>query len=392
MIGPTHFGGTPFGRNAAELSAGQKLKQMSWGLVLLLILIASVGLAMLYSAANGSIDPWMSRQAMRLLVGLGLLIVVAMTDLRFWLRWAYAFYGIAFLLLVYVEIAGEIGMGAQRWIDFKFFQLQPSEIMKIALVVALARYFHRLDLEDIRRHLPLPLVPPLMLVLLPAGLVLAQPDLGTAGMLILIGGVMFFAAGVRMWKFILIGAAGLAALPIGWGFMHDYQRQRVLTFLNPESDPLGTGYHIMQSKIAFGSGGVLGKGFLMGTQSHLNFLPERQTDFIFTMLAEELGMVGGITLLCLYALVLLYGFMIAVRSRNQFGRLLAFGITSSLFFYVFINMAMVMGLIPVVGVPLPLISYGGTSMLSLLMGFGLVQAVNVNRDLRLGQHGQGDEG
>jgi rod shape determining protein RodA len=229
-------------------------------------------------------------------------------------------------------------------------------------------------------------------VLLPAGLVLAQPDLGTAGMLILIGGVMFFAAGVRMWKFILIGAAGLGSLPIGWGFMHDYQRQRVLTFLNPESDPLGSGYHIMQSKIAFGSGGLLGKGFLMGTQSHLNFLPERQTDFIFTMLAEELGLVGGITLLCLYALVLLYGFMIAVRSRNQFGRLLAFGITSSLFFYVFINMAMVMGLIPVVGVPLPLISYGGTSMLSLLMGFGLVQAVNVNRDLRLGQHGQGDEG
>jgi rod shape determining protein RodA len=392
MIGPTHFGGTPFGRTAAEFSVGQKLKQVSWGLVLLLILIASVGLAMLYSAANGSVDPWMSRQAMRLLVGLGLMLFVAMTDLRFWLRWAYAFYAVAFLLLVYVEIAGEIGMGAQRWIDFKFFQLQPSEIMKIALVVALARYFHRLDLEDIRRNLPLPLVPPLMLVVMPAGLVLVQPDLGTAGMLILIGGVMFFAAGVRLWKFALIGAAGLAALPIGWGFMHDYQRQRVLTFLNPESDPLGTGYHIMQSKIAFGSGGVLGKGFLMGTQSHLNFLPERQTDFIFTMLAEELGMVGGLTLLCLYALVLLYGFMIAVRSRNQFGRLLAFGITSSLFFYVFINMAMVMGLIPVVGVPLPLISYGGTSMLSLLMGFGLVQAVNVNRDLRLGQHGQGDEG
>ncbi|MFZ5790789.1 MAG: rod shape-determining protein RodA [Pseudomonadota bacterium] len=389
MIGPTHFRSGQFGRNPSEPPIGQKLKQVSWGLVLLLTAIAGVGLAMLYSAGNGSVEPWMSRQAVRLAVGLALMLAVALSDLRLWLRWAYAFYAFAFLLLIYVEIAGEIGMGAQRWIDLGVFQLQPSEIMKIALVVALARYFHRLDLDEIRR--PLPLLPPTLLVLAPAGLVLVQPDLGTAGMLLLIGAVMFFAAGVRLWKFAVVAAAGLAAVPVGWGFLHDYQRQRVLTFLNPESDPLGAGYHIMQSKIAFGSGGVFGKGFLMGTQSHLNFLPERQTDFIFTMLAEEFGMVGGITLLCLYGLVLFYGFMIALRSRNQFGRLLAIGVTSSLFLYVFINMAMVMGLIPVVGVPLPLISYGGTSMLTLLMGFGLVLAVNVQRDLRLGQHGRGDE-
>lgn len=385
MIGPTGFG-----RNPSEPPIGQKLKQVSWGLVLLLVAIAGVGLVMLYSAGNGSVEPWMSRQAARLAVGLSLMLVVALGDLRLWLRWAYAFYALAFLLLVYVEIAGEIGMGAQRWIDLNLFQLQPSEIMKIALVVVLARYFHRLDLEEVRR--PLPLLVPTLLVLAPVALVLRQPDLGTAAMLLLIGAVIFFAAGVRLWKFAVVIAAGLAAVPVGWGFLRDYQRQRVLTFLNPESDPLGAGYHIMQSKIAFGSGGLFGKGFLMGTQSQLNFLPERQTDFIFTMLAEEFGMVGGIALLGLYGLVLFYGFMIAVRCRNQFGRLLALGVTSSLFLYVFINMAMVMGLIPVVGVPLPLVSYGGTSMLTLLVGFGLVLAVNVQRDLRLGQHGYNDEG
>lgn len=378
--------GKPVGASgrSEDKGFGEKLRGISWGLVLLLTAIAGVGFAMLYSAAYGNVDPWMSRQMTRFAVGLLLMLAVAILDLRFWMRYAYLFYLFAFGLLVFVEIEGEIGMGAQRWIDLRFMQIQPSEIMKIALVLALARYFHRLDLAAIGR--PLPLFVPMALVLAPAALVLLQPDLGTAGMLILIGAAMFFLAGVKLWKFIVVGGLGLAAVPIGWEFLRDYQRLRVLTFLNPESDPLGSGYHILQSKIAFGSGGMFGKGFLMGTQSHLNFLPERQTDFIFTMLAEEFGMAGGIGLLALYGLVILYGFAISLRSRSQFGRLLAFGITSTLFFYVFINTAMVMGLIPVVGVPLPLISYGGTAMLTLLMGFGFVLSVNIHRDTRIGQH------
>jgi rod shape determining protein RodA len=226
------------------------------------------------------------------------------------------------------------------------------------------------------------------LCLAPAGLVLLQPDLGTAGMLILGGGLMFFVAGVRLWKFAIIIVGGLAAVPVAWNFLRDYQKARILTFLNPESDPLGAGYHIMQSKIAFGSGGMFGRGFLQGSQSHLDFLPERQTDFIFTMLAEEFGMAGGLMLLALYAMLIAYGLVIAVNCRNQFGRLVAVGLTGNLFLYVFINMAMVMGLIPVVGVPLPLISYGGTAMITVLAGFGLLMSVYINRDLKIGRRGR----
>jgi rod shape determining protein RodA len=232
---------------------------------------------------------------------------------------------------------------------------------------------------------------PLLLALLPAGLVLIQPDLGTAGMLIMVTATLLFAAGVRLWKFALVGVAGLSAVPIAWSFLRDYQKDRILTFMNPENDPLGAGYHITQSKIAFGSGGVFGKGFLQGTQSHLNFLPERQTDFIFTMLAEEWGMVGGLVVLGLFSLVFVYGFAIALRSRNHFGRLVAIGLTANLFFYVFINTAMVMGLIPVVGIPLPLISYGGTAMMTVLVGFGLLMSVYIHRDLRIGRRGFAEE-
>jgi rod shape determining protein RodA len=299
------------------------------------------------------------------------------------MRYAYVFYAVTFALLVYVEFAGEIGMGAQRWIDLKFFQLQPSEVMKIALVVALARYFHGLGPANIAR--PQFLIGPTLLVIAPAGLVLIQPDLGTATMLVVVGGAMFFAAGVRLWKFAVVAGTGIAAAPIMWSFLHAYQKDRILTFLSPERDPLGAGYHILQSKIALGSGGVFGKGFLQGTQSHLNFLPEHQTDFIFTMLAEEFGMVGGLTLLGLYALLIIYGLAIALRSRNHFGRLLALGVTINLFVYVFINTAMVMGLIPVVGIPLPLISYGGSVMMTVLIGFGLMMMVYINRDLRIGR-------
>jgi rod shape determining protein RodA len=229
------------------------------------------------------------------------------------------------------------------------------------------------------------------MVLAPVALVLKQPDLGTAMMLLLGGAAMFFAAGTGIWMFVVVCAAGLAALPVGWELLHDYQRRRVLTFLEPESDPLGAGYHILQSKIALGSGGLFGRGLLQGTQSHLNFLPEKQTDFIFTMLAEEFGLVGSLGMLAIYAFILAYCCAIALSAKNQFGRLLAIGVSVTFFLYLFINMAMVMGLIPVVGVPLPLVSYGGTAIVSLMLGFGLVMCVYVHRDMMIGRNATGEQ-
>ncbi len=377
------------GRHNPEITLGQKFWQLNWGMIVLICMIASIGLGMLYSAANANIDPWASRQAIRFAVGFVLMIIVAMVDIRFWFRVSYLFYFGALILLVGVEVMGSVGMGAQRWIDLKFIQLQPSELMKVAIVFALARYFHGVSQEDIGRITFL--IIPLIMVFAPSVLVLRQPDLGTTGMLVMASGAVFFCAGVRLWKFAVVVVSGLAAIPIGWQFLHTYQKNRVLIFLNPEQDPLGTGYHIHQSKIAFGSGGIFGKGFLQGSQSHLNFLPEKQTDFIFTMLAEEFGLVGGLVLLGLYVLLMIYGLAISLRSRNQFGRLLAIGLTFNLFLYVFINIAMIMGLVPVVGVPLPLISYGGTVMLTVMVGLGLVMSVWLHRDIKISRHGVHDE-
>ncbi len=366
---------------SAEMRLTEKIWHISWSMVLLICLVAMIGFAMLFSASNGSLDPWAERQMVRFGIGLGLLIIVALIDLRFWMRYAYLIYGLALALLISVEVFGAVGMGAQRWIDIGFFQLQPSEIMKVALVLALARYFHGLSHEEVTGFTVLFL--PLFMILIPAALVLRQPDLGTAILLVLGGGSVFFLAGARLWLFGLLFVGGLGALPVAWQFLRDYQKQRVLTFINPESDPLGGGYHIMQSKIALGSGGLFGKGFLQGSQSHLNFLPEKQTDFIFTMLAEEFGIVGGLGLLTLYMIIIIFGFAIALRSRNQFGRLVALGLTTTFFLYVFINIAMVMGLIPVVGVPLPLVSYGGTAMLSLMFSFGIIMSVCVHKDMKI---------
>ena len=375
--------------NQPELTIGQKLWHINWLFVLLLCAVAGIGVAMLYSAANGSFDPWASRQMIRFGVGIAMMIVVAVIDIRLWMRYAYVLYLLTLALLVLVEVAGLVGMGAQRWVDLGFVTVQPSEVMKLALVLALARYFHGASVEEVGS--PLFLVPPLLMAAAPAALVLRQPDLGTAVMLMMVSASVFFLAGVRWWKFVALGVISVASGPVIWQFLRDYQKQRVLTFFNPESDPLGAGYHIIQSKIALGSGGLFGKGFLQGSQSHLNFLPEKQTDFIFTMLAEEFGLVGGLALLGLYFLLLTYGIAISVQSRSQFGRLVGMGITVTFFLYVFINIAMVMGLIPVVGVPLPLISYGGTAMLTVLIGFGLLMSVYVHRDVVIGRRGTGDE-
>ncbi|RED54188.1 rod shape-determining protein RodA [Aestuariispira insulae] len=364
-----------------EMSLSQKLWQVNWGLLLLITMIACVGFGMLYSAANGSWDPWASRQMLRFGVGLVLMLVIALIDIRHWLRFAYLLYAVGFVLLIGVEFFGTQGMGAKRWLDFAVFRVQPSEVMKIAMVLALARYFHGVAQEEIGR--PSRLIMPILMVILPVLLILRQPDLGTALMLVIGSGVVFFLAGVRWWKFALVIAAALGSLPVAWQFLRDYQKQRVLTFMDPERDPLGAGYHITQSKIAMGSGGVFGKGFIQGTQSHLSFLPEKQTDFIFTMLAEEFGLVGGVTLMGLYFLLMVYGLAIAVQSRSQYGRLVALGLTTTVSLYVFINIAMVMGVIPVVGVPLPLVSNGGTAMMTVLIAFGLIMNVYIHREVKI---------
>jgi rod shape determining protein RodA len=372
----------------SRLSIWQKLWNLNWPLVFLLCMVTAFGIAMLYSAAQGW-NPWASRQLMRFGAGLALMLAIALVDVRVWLRYAYVIYFIGLVLLVVVEVAGSTGMGAQRWITLGGFNFQPSETMKMALVLGLARYFHSVGVEDIGRIRYL--IVPLVMILAPAALVLRQPDLGTAIMLIVGGGAVMFIVGVRLWKFGVVIALGLAALPVAWSVMHSYQRQRILTFLDPESDPLGSGYHILQSKIALGSGGITGKGFLLGTQSQLNFLPERHTDFIFTMLAEEFGLVGGLALLSLYFLMLAYAVAVSLRVRNQFGRIIGVGVCFTVFLYVFINVAMVMGLVPVVGVPLPLISYGGTAMLSVMIGFGLLLSASIHREVPVGRHGTSDD-
>ena len=358
--------------------------------MLLVFIAAACGIAELYSAADGDMQPWAATQMVRFGIALVPMIGAALLGIRHWFRAAYWMYAVALALVVAVDLRGFVGMGARRWIDLGLIQLQPSSLMNIALVLALARYFHARSDEDIARLRYL--IPPALMVLIPAALVLKQPDLGTAMMLLITGAALFFIAGVRLRFFALMALGAAAALPAGWHFLRDYQKNRIYTFLDPESDPLGAGYHILQSKIALGSGGFFGRGFLNGSQSHLSFLPEKQTDFIFTTLAEEFGFIGGLGLLALYTLMIGYGFVIALRCRNHFGRLLGLGIVTNFSLYVFINTAMVMGLIPVVGVPLPLISYGGTAMLAVMFGFGLLLNVGVHREARLGPKGETQPG
>ncbi len=360
-----------------EQTLFQRFMNLNWGLVFLLCCVMGVGATSLYSAAGGSFSPWADKQLIRFCGGLVIMCAVALVDMRWWYRLAWPLYGVAFVLLILVDIMGHIGMGAQRWINLGLIQIQPSEIMKIAAMMALARHFHGAGPEQVRRLTFL--IIPALLILAPVGLVMLQPDLGTAMLILMGGAAMVFIAGAPLWIFISGIAAGLAAIPIGWQFMHEYQKQRVYVFLNPELDPLGSGYHITQSKIALGSGGVYGKGFMEGTQSKLNFLPEKQTDFIFTLWAEEWGLFGGAFLLGLFALIFMTCLRIAMRCRHNFGRYLAVGLTVNFSLHVFINISMAMGLIPVVGIPLPMVSHGGTAMISTLIGFGLIMCCHVYR-------------
>ncbi len=351
----------------------RRLGSIDWGFTLSVCFAAAVGFVLLYSAAGGEFFPWAAAQMGRFGVALAVMIVTAAIPPRLWYRLAYWMWGLSVLLLLAAEFRGVEGGGAERWIALGPLRLQPSEVMKIALVVALAHYFHTVRFENVRRIRTLLL--PLFLLLVPAALVLKQPDLGTTVILIAVAGVIFFLAGVRWWKFALVGAAAAAAVPLIWTYgLQAYQKQRLLTFLDPSSDPLGAGFHITQAKIALGSGGVFGKGFLNGTQIHLNFVPEMHTDFILAVLAEEFGLAGALGLMAIYGLILYHLLAAALRAKTQFGRLVVSGIAFTFFLYAFINLAMVLGLLPVVGVPLPLVSYGGTSMLTLMFGFGLAMS------------------
>ncbi|RJF77439.1 rod shape-determining protein RodA [Azospirillum cavernae] len=386
VLSPLGSGGLEPQRS--QLTLGTKVRLINWGLVLLVAIITAVGVALLFSAAGGHWKPWAQPQLVRAIPGFVLMLTIALIDVRHLMKSAYIIFFLVLCLLIAVELMGRIGMGAQRWIDLGFFQLQPSELMKPALTLALARYFHGITLDQIGR--PLLLIPPLLLVFTPVAFVLMQPNLGTSLLLIMGSGAMFFAAGVRIWKFLLVIGGGLGAIPVAWEFLHDYQKQRIYTFLDPETDPLGAGYNILQSKIALGSGGLFGKGFMSGSQSQLMFLPEKHTDFIFVVLAEEFGMAGAVALLALYLILLIYGWVIALSCRSQFARLVAVGMTTQFFLYVIVNVSMVMGLIPVVGIPLPLVSYGGSAMMTLMIGVGLLLSMSVHREVRIPKSGVTD--
>ncbi|WP_337186868.1 rod shape-determining protein RodA [Phenylobacterium sp.] len=355
-----------------------KLSEIDWLFVLVLCLIAGAGSLMLFSIAGSSWQPWAWNHASRFGICLLMMLALAMIDIRVWFAIAYPLYAVGLLLLVAVEVAGDVRLGAQRWLSIGGFSFQPSEVMKLGIVLALARLYHGASAEKAR--LSWWLLIPAGMIALPVLLVAHQPDLGTA-MLILMTGVAIVVLAGLSWKVIGAGVALFLAIvpPFVMVVMHDYQRQRVMTFLNPESDPSGSGYHILQSMIALGSGGVLGKGYGLGSQSQLNFLPEKQTDFIFAALAEEFGFVGCVSVLVLYAAAIFMALRTAYVSHSHFGRLAAAGVTATFTVYMLINGAMVMGLAPVVGVPMPMLSYGGTVMLTVMIGFGLVQSVRVHR-------------
>lgn len=362
----------------------RKLLYLSWPIVILLTAVSCAGFIMLYSVAGGSVDPWMAPQVKRFGVGLLLMIGVAMVPIWFWRNVSVVAFGGSMLLLVAVELFGEVGMGAQRWIDLGFIRLQPSELTKVTLVMVLAAYYDWLPTNKTSH--PFWVVIPVIIILIPTALVLGQPDLGTAILLLFGGATVMFAAGVHWAYFGTVFAAGIGTIVAvfksrgtPWQLLQDYQYRRIDTFLDPSNDPLGAGYHITQAKIAFGSGGWTGRGFMQGTQSRLNFLPEKHTDFIFTTLAEEFGFIGAFALLVLYVLIIVFCLASAMSNKDRFASLMTLGIAMTFFLFFAVNMAMVTGLAPVVGVPLPLVSYGGSAMLVLLVAFGLIQSAHVHR-------------
>ncbi|MGA9657511.1 MAG: rod shape-determining protein RodA [Asticcacaulis sp.] len=355
-----------------------KIAQINWLFVGLLFMLTGIGILLLYSVGGMSWQPWALKQLITFFCCVILMCVLALVDLRIWLMGSYWIYGASILMLVAVDVFGHISMGAQRWLSIGGFRFQPSEFMKLAIVLALARFYHECSAKD--ANWSWKLLIPASMIIVPVGLVMKQPDLGTGVLIALTGLTVMVLAGLN-WRVIAAGAASaVVTIPLAFEFvLHDYQRQRILTLLNPEADPSGAGYHILQSKIAMGSGGLLGKGLGLGSQSQLNFLPEKHTDFILAAVTEELGFAGGFTLFLLYAVIILMALRMASLSHSHFGRLAAAGVTATFGLYVLINGAMVMGIFPVVGVPMPLVSYGGSAMLMIMTGFGLVLGVKVHR-------------
>lgn len=362
----------------------RKILFLNWPLIVLLASVCGVGFLMLYSVAGGSFTPWAEPQMKRFALGLTVMLIVAMVPIWLWRNLSGLGYAVSLLLLVAVAFVGDARKGSQRWLDLGFIDLQPSELMKITLVMFLAAYYDWLPSKKVSR--PLWVLLPVLIIMAPTALVLEQPDLGTSLLLIAAGGGLMFLAGVHWAYFAAVIASGIGLITAvfqsrgtSWQLINDYQYRRIDTFLDPAADPLGAGYHITQSKIALGSGGWTGRGFMQGTQSRLNFLPEKHTDFIFTTLAEEFGFVGAFSLLTLYALVIIFCVVSAIRNKDRFSSLLTLGIALNFFLFFAVNMSMVMGLAPVVGVPLPLVSYGGSAMLVLMLAFGLVQSAHVHK-------------
>ena len=365
-------------------SGFRKILYMNWSIVILIISISTVGFLMLYSVAGGSFTPWAEPQIKRFLLSLGLMFFIAMVPIWFWRNMSFLTYVIALVLLILVGFIGSKGMGAQRWIDLGFIKLQPSELAKVAVVMVLAAYYDMLPAQKTSR--PLWVLLPVTIILIPTFIVLQQPDLGTSLLLLMTGGTVMFLAGVHWAYFASVIASGIGIVTAvfksrgtTWQLLNDYQYRRIDTFIDPSKDPLGAGYHITQSKIALGSGSFSGRGFMQGTQSRLNFLPEKHTDFIFTTLAEEFGFIGGISLLIMYVLLLIFCLWSALEAKDRYSSLLISGTAMTFFLFFAVNMSMVMGLLPVVGVPLPLVSWGGSAMLVLMAGFGLIQSAHVHR-------------
>jgi rod shape determining protein RodA len=361
------------------------LAAVNWRVLSLVMALGLFGLVILFSAAGGNISPWAQSQGIKFIVFSGLAIALSWVSIDFWKDTAFIGYGVVLVMLIAVEIVGGISGGSQRWLDLGFIRLQPSELMKLMIILAMARFFDVLPVGEIRTLNAL--WPPALMIGLPFILVMLQPDLGTATMIAAGGIIILFLSGIPLRLFAGAGALLAIALPIIYAFLHDYQRKRVLIFLNPESDPLGSGYHITQSKIAIGSGGIFGKGFLNGTQSHLDYLPEGHTDFVFATMAEEWGLIGGVAIIGGFILLTRWGMRVSARAPSRFAKLTAAGLITTIFFYVAINLMMVMGLAPVVGIPLPLISFGGTAMLTVMICLGILMGIERDSKNRRRQFG-----
>ena len=367
-----------FNQNNFYSSAFAKLQSINYPLLGLMITLFFVGLAALYSISNGDFNSWPLKHSQRFILGLLIFFIVVFFDLRLIFGYAYVIFFLSIISLAIIPFFGIESNGATRWINIAGISLQPSEFVKYTLILALAKYFHSINNDS---SFIKTLIIPLIITIVPVFLVIIQPDLGTA-LIILLGGISLFWISGLNYKYFIVGVFSiLCSLPVLWQYLKDYQKDRVLTFFNPERDPLGNGYHIMQSKIALGSGGIFGKGYMEGTQSHLNFLPEMQTDFIFTMLGEEFGFIGTLLLLLIYAALIMISIRLALKSRSLFSKYLSLGVCNVFFIYVFVNIGMVTGLLPVVGVPLPFISYGGSSMLAVMFGFGLLMNCYINRNI-----------